>query len=129
MNPSGPNISHILFANDTLIFLEAEEGNCKHLIQLIDDFCAASGQQIDKSKSSVCFGSNVPVEVTQHLANILGMEKVGDPGIYLGVPAMWGRSKKAGLAYVKGRLLEKLKGWKKSTLSQARREIFIKAVA
>ncbi|XP_050121457.1 uncharacterized protein LOC126599164 [Malus sylvestris] len=129
MSPSGPSISHILFADDTLIFLKAEEMNCRHLIQLIDKFCAASGQHVNKSKSSVCFGSNVPEEVSRHLAVILGFERVGDPGIYLGVPAMWGRSKKAGLAYVKGRLLDKMQGWKKSTLSQAGREILIKAVA
>ncbi|KAM2058261.1 hypothetical protein ACFX16_030853 [Malus domestica] len=53
MNPLGPNISHILFADDALIILEVEEMNCRHLIQLIDDFCAASGQQVNKSKSNV----------------------------------------------------------------------------
>ena len=57
------------------------------------------------------------------------MEKVDEPGIYLGVPAVWNRSKKAGLAYVKGRLLQKLQAWKKSSLSQAGIEILIKAVA
>ncbi|KAM1672854.1 hypothetical protein ACFXTN_037707 [Malus domestica] len=129
MNPAGPCISHILFADDTLIFIKAEEENCRNLIQLIDNFCAASGQHVNKSKSSVCFGSNVPEEVSRHLSTILGFEWVGDPGMYLGVPAIWGRSKKAGLAYVKGRLLDKLQGWKKSTLSQAGREILIKAVA
>ncbi|CAN6555765.1 unnamed protein product [Malus baccata var. baccata] len=129
MNPLGPSISHILFADDTLIFIKDEEVNCRNLIHLIDEFCAASGQHVNKAKSSVCFGSNVPEEVSRHLSNILGFEMVGDPGMYLGVPAIWGRSKKAGLAYVKGRLLDKLQGWKKSTLTQAGREILIKAVA
>ncbi|CAN6543682.1 unnamed protein product [Malus baccata var. baccata] len=127
MNPLGPSISHILFADDTLIFIKAEEVNCRNLIHLIDEFCAASGQHVNKAKSSVCFGSNVPEEVSRHLSNILGFEMVGDPGMYLGVPAIWGRSKKAGLAYVKGQLLDKLQGWKKSTLTQAGREILIKA--
>ncbi|KAM0972147.1 hypothetical protein ACFX2H_019690 [Malus domestica] len=90
MNVLGSSISHILFADDTLIFLKAEEVNCRHLIQLIDEFCAAFEQQVNKSKSSVCFGFNVPVSLSQHLVNILGMEKVGDPGFYLGVPAVWG---------------------------------------
>ncbi|XP_050145591.1 uncharacterized protein LOC126621231 [Malus sylvestris] len=96
MGLAGPMISHIFFADDTLIFMKADERNCRNLVQL---------------------------------AAILGMEIVGDPGLYLGVPAIWGKSKKNGLAYIKGRLLGKIQGWKCSTLSQAGREILIKAVA
>lgn len=103
--------------------------NCRNLIKVIDDYCVASGQQVNKAKSSVFFGANVPDSLYDHLSAILGMEKVRDPGVYLGMAAIWGRSKKCGLAYVKGRLMEKLKGWKKSYLSQAGREVLIKAVA
>lgn len=53
---------------------------------------------------------------------------MGDPGTYLGLPAIWGRFKWQGLAYVKGRILEKIQGWKQSTLSQASKEVTIKAV-
>ncbi|CAN6585206.1 unnamed protein product [Malus baccata var. baccata] len=97
--------------------------------EVIDEYCSASGQHVNKSKSSVFFGGNVPEPLSIHLATIIGMEKVGDPRVYLGVPAIWGRSKRSGLAYVKGRLLGKFQGWKHSTLSQAGREVLIKAVA
>ena len=43
MSHSGPSISHILFADDTLIFLKAEEDNCRRLNKVIDDYCLASG--------------------------------------------------------------------------------------
>ncbi|CAN6571026.1 unnamed protein product [Malus baccata var. baccata] len=111
------------------LFLLADERNCKNLVQVIDEYCLASGQQVNKSKSSVYFGGNVPESLSIQLAAILGMEIVGDPGLYLGVPAIWGKSKKNGLAYIKGRLLGKIQGWKRTTLSQAGREILIKAVA
>ena len=113
--PSGPTISHILFADDTLIFLKAEVENCRNLIKLIDDYCVAYGQQVNKAKSSVFFGANVPDSLSAQLRDILGMELVRDPGVYLGVP--------------EGTLMGKLKGWKKSSLSQAGREVLIKAVA
>lgn len=67
--------------------------------------------------------------LAEELTNILGIDKVEDLGVYLGVPAIWGRSKRCGLAYVKGRLLGKIQGWKKSTLSLAGRDVLIKAVA
>ena len=129
ISPSGPSISHILFADDTLIFLKAEVENCRNLINVINEYCVASGQRVNMTKSSVFFGANVPDALSVQLCDILGMEMTGDPGVYLGVPAIWGRSKKCGLAYVKGRLMGKLNGWKKSSLSQAGREVLIKAVA
>ncbi|KAB2602833.1 ribonuclease H protein [Pyrus ussuriensis x Pyrus communis] len=108
----------MFFADDTLIFLTATHENCRRLIQLIDHYCLASRQQVNKLKYGAFFGGNVPEVLSQELSAILGVGKVGDPGSYLGVPAIWGRSKKCGLAYVKGRLLGKLQG-----------EVLIKAVA
>nr|XP_028962160.1 uncharacterized protein LOC103417751 [Malus domestica] len=55
-------------------------------------------------------------------------ELVSDPGDYLGLPAIWGRSKRQSLAYVKGRMLGKVQGWKQSSLSLAGKEVLIKAV-
>ena len=60
MSKPGSTISHIFFAYDTLIFLRADEENCRHLSKVIDDYCFASGHKVNKSKSSVFFGSNVP---------------------------------------------------------------------
>ncbi|XP_068340430.1 uncharacterized protein [Pyrus communis] len=98
-------------------------------IYLIDEYCSASGQQVNLHKSNVFFDRNVPASLVNELTGILGMDKVDDPREYLGVPTIWGRSKKCGLAYVKGRLFGKLQCWKKSTLSTARKEVLIKAVA
>lgn len=128
MGLAGPIISHIFFADDTLIFLKADEKNYRNLYQVIDEYCSTSGQQVNKSKSSVYFGVNVPESLSIQLTATLGMERVGDSRLYLGVPAIWGKSKKNGLAYIKGRLLGKIQGWKCTTLSQAGREVLIKAV-
>ncbi|CAN6557042.1 unnamed protein product [Malus baccata var. baccata] len=86
------------------------------------------GQKVNLLKSSVFFGANVPASLSAHLGSILGMAVVCNPGTYMGVPAIWGRSKKRGLSYVKGRILEKMQGWKQSSLSRAGKEVLIKAV-
>ncbi|CAN6691397.1 unnamed protein product [Malus baccata var. baccata] len=78
--------------------------------------------------NNIYFGANVPKGVAVNLGGILGVSVVDNPDTYLGVPAIWGWSKKRGLAYVKGRILGKLQGWKQSALSRASREILIKAV-
>ncbi|KAB2621987.1 hypothetical protein D8674_024169 [Pyrus ussuriensis x Pyrus communis] len=125
---SGPVISHLFFADDTLLFLRADVKNCRNLRHMLDKFCVASGQKVNLEKSSVFFGANVPKVNADQMGNALGMAVVINPGTYLGVPAIWGRSKKRGLAYVKGRVMEKLQGWKQSTLSRAGKEVLIKAV-
>ncbi|KAB2630796.1 hypothetical protein D8674_008315 [Pyrus ussuriensis x Pyrus communis] len=100
---SGPVISHLFFADDTLLFLRADVKNCRNLKHMLDKFCVASGQKVNLEKSSVFFGANVPKVNADQMGNALGMAVVSNPGTYLGVPAIWGRSKKRGLAYVKGR--------------------------
>ncbi|KAF7801660.1 uncharacterized protein G2W53_040771 [Senna tora] len=48
---------------------------------------------------------------------------------YLGLPTLWERSKVVALAFVKDRMLRKIQSWKQKTLTQAGREVLIKAVA
>ncbi|CAL2260356.1 unnamed protein product [Prunus armeniaca] len=50
-------------------------------------------------------------------------------GKYLGLPTMWGRSKREAMNYVKETMMGKVEGWKQKLLTQADREILIKAVA
>lgn len=72
-------------------------------------------------KSNVFFGTNVSSALSEEVGRILRMSIVDDLGTYLNVPAMWGRSKKKGLAYVKERILGK-------GLSQGGRKVLIKAM-
>lgn len=57
------------------------------------------------------------------------MRETDNPGKYLGLPTIWGRSKVEALHYIKERVRAKLKGWKQEVLSSAGREVLIKAVA
>ncbi|CAN6571052.1 unnamed protein product [Malus baccata var. baccata] len=125
---TGSVLSHIFFADDMLIFLRANEKNCRNLVNLLKAFCDASGQEVNLQKSNVFFGANTSVRVSEELGSILGMPVLDNPGSYLGVSACWRCSKKQGLAYVKGRIIEKLQGWKQCTLSKAGKEVLIKAV-
>lgn len=54
---------------------------------------------------------------------LLGFEEVHNPGTYLGLPTIWGRSKKEALVYIKERIGRKIEGWKERCLSQSGKEI------
>ena len=47
---------------------------------------------------------------------------------YLGLPSHIGKHKKASFDYIKERIWKKLQGWEEKLLSQAGREILIKAM-
>ena len=47
---------------------------------------------------------------------------------YLGLPVVVGKNKRASLNYIKGRVWDKLQGWKEKLLSQVGKEVLLKAV-
>lgn len=128
MNPNGSVISHLFFADDTLIFLKVDKKNCTNLVQLFCEYCSTSGQAVNLQKCSVFFGVSILTDTSMELGDILGMSTANDPSIYLGVPTIWGRSKRQGLAYMKGRIMGKIQGWKRCTLSHVGNEVVIKVV-
>ena len=54
-----PTISHLLFADDILIFLKPTKRNLNYLFKLMADFGADSGLQINKNKSAIFFAKSV----------------------------------------------------------------------
>ncbi|KAM1127829.1 hypothetical protein ACFX13_038573 [Malus domestica] len=79
----GPCLSHLIFADDTVIFLKATKTNCNNIVKLLDSYCYASGQEVSLQKSTVYFSSNIPMPLSYELCDILHMPKVEDPGKYL----------------------------------------------
>ena len=59
---------------------------------------------------------------------MLGVLEVKQYEKYLGLPSFVGRGKKVSFAFIKEMVWSNLKGWKEKLLSQAGREVLIKAV-
>ena len=47
---NGPKLTHLLFANDSLIFCRAKEEECQTLLEVLAKYERASGQQINRAK-------------------------------------------------------------------------------
>ncbi|XP_026429515.1 uncharacterized protein LOC113325863 [Papaver somniferum] len=86
-----PMVTHSLFADDNIIFLKANYKNALNLKYLIDKFCLWTGQQINKSKSTLLTSANLGRSFTKGMANALGVQVAASPGKYLGIPLQWGR--------------------------------------
>ncbi|KAL0444692.1 UNVERIFIED_CONTAM: hypothetical protein Slati_2191900 [Sesamum latifolium] len=105
---SAPPISHLLFADDTLIFCQATREALTSLQQVLSIFEAALGLQINKHKSAMVFSRNVEEDNRAALTQILGISVVSKHEKYLGLPTVSGRSKKEMFDTIKDRIWKKL---------------------
>lgn len=89
-----PRINHLLFADDTMFFCQSSAKTCDTLVKILARYGEASGQRINKSKSSITFSSKTPPTVKEAAKLTLGISKEGGLGKYLGLPEHFGRRKK-----------------------------------
>lgn len=127
LSHTAPTISHLMFADDTLIFLKASVQNNRNLVHLLNAYCNASGQWVNFSKSTLYFSFNTLGNICDEIWGVFSMPEVDGPWKYLGLSTIWGRAKREALLYIKGRILLKIQGWKQQLLCQAGREVLLKA--
>jgi hypothetical protein len=120
-----PEVSHLLFADDCFLFCRANVAEVNQLLSILHTYEQASGQEINLSKSEVFISRNMSQAEQEDLAGILGVRHVLGTGIYLGLPSMIGRNKKAIFSYIKDRIWKKINSWRGRALSKAGKEIMI----
>lgn len=126
---TAPQLSHLFFADDSLLFSRATPNEASKILKILDTYQQASGQVVNLDKSEASFSRNVRLEVKNMICNMMGAKAVEAQSRYLGFPFPFGRSKKVIFSVVMDRVWKKVKGWKERFLSRAGKETLIKAVA
>jgi hypothetical protein len=85
--PTAPAVNHLLFADDSMLFVRATSEGASEFMELLNKYCDASDQRINLDKSSVFFSKGCPKERRASVKNILSVPNETLNEKYLGMPS------------------------------------------
>lgn len=77
-------ISHLLFADDILLFARANESSIYSINTLIDNFCQTSGMEINLEESKLWLSPEIPQNMKTLIFNNPGIPYTSNLGNFLG---------------------------------------------
>lgn len=120
--------SHLLYADDVIVFCRASTSNCRTLLKILRCYKDWSGQSYNPAKSRVYFSSCITPARTRRLGRILGIGTGSLPFSYLGVPLFVGVPRRRHLQGIADGIIAKFARWKGSSLSMAGRICLVHSV-
>ncbi|XP_004296004.1 PREDICTED: putative ribonuclease H protein At1g65750-like [Fragaria vesca subsp. vesca] len=118
--PRGCSLTHVLYADDLFIFCRGDTKSLRQLQSFLDNYGAASGQLVNKDKSTFYLGAS-HFHRRHQVKKILGFKLGTSPFSYLGVPIFKGKPCRKHLQALVDKAKARLAGWKGKLLSMAGR--------
>ncbi|XP_073119573.1 uncharacterized protein [Henckelia pumila] len=108
---SSPSISHLFFADDSLMFFRATMADTSAIRNCLNGYEKASGQLVNFEKSSLSFSPNTDENMIHDIKNMLCIPVVQGHEFYLGLPVYSARSKNLQFRYLVERVVNRTLGW------------------
>lgn len=124
-----PWVSHLLFADDCLVFMQASERAGQRLADILRTYQEGSDQMVNTAKSAIFFSENCDDNMKEEMRQSTGIvtEALGEK--YLGLPTAVGRSTTDSFEPIPAKVRSLVGGWSEKLLSSAAKEVLIKSVA
>nr|XP_021851943.1 uncharacterized protein LOC110791500 [Spinacia oleracea] len=123
-----PPISHLFFADDSLLFFKVSPEICDQVLEVLSEFSNISSQIINYQKSFVKFSPNTLQDYRDYLASSLCLGQRQTLGHYLGVLVDLGRSKCSAFYGLVDNIARRLANFSSSSLSAAAKLVVINSV-
>jgi hypothetical protein len=98
---NAPKISHLFFADDSILFFKARENVVEGVQSMLADYCDASSQRINYDKSSIFFSKKCSENTKERVKQKVNVHNEALTERYLGLPTDVGRSKNGAFKYLK----------------------------
>jgi hypothetical protein len=119
-------ISHIFFADDSLLFCKANF--VERLLRIFGIYEAASGQKLNLQKTFIFFNRNTSHAKRQEILRLSGLQKAQRYDTYLGLPSLVGKFRVQSFHSIKDKVWNRLNNWKVKFISHVRKDVLLKAV-
>jgi hypothetical protein len=124
-----PWISHLLFADDCLLFTQASARAGRRLMDILQVYQEGSGQMVNIQKSAIFFSANCQDQAKEEMLQLTGITTEALFEKYLGLPTAVGRSTKEAFEHIPSKIRNIMGGWSEKLLSGEAKETLIKSVA
>ncbi|XP_057720278.1 uncharacterized protein LOC130934758 [Arachis stenosperma] len=125
----GPKFSHLMFADDLLLFCQATKSQVQMVMHSLNIFYKASGMKVNFEKSKVFCSKNVTAHRRDIFNSVSSIHFALDLGRYLGVNLNHSRTSRASFHSVIEKVRGRLANWKGRLLNKAGRLCLINSVA
>ncbi|XP_058096345.1 uncharacterized protein LOC131242010 [Magnolia sinica] len=123
-----PIISHLLYADDMLVFLNSVQSSLSAAKNFLQLFQSATGLKKNNRKNNFLFSKHIRASRIRASERILGFSKAGNDIQYLGAPLSKARTKVADFQFIIDKVNRRVNGWSASHVSQAGRATLIRRV-
>lgn len=118
VNRRGPQITHLLFADNCVLFCEAIDKGAQTMKRVLSEYEVCSGQCINYEKSTIFFSSNTSERDRVVVSRTLGVKHSNDIERYLGLPNLVRMRKKMVFQGLNDQFRKKNDNWSMRFLSQ-----------
>ena len=113
----GPQLTHLLFADNSLIFCRALENECQALLEVLAKYERASSQMINRTKTTLFFSKSTYHDMQLLIKDAIRVLMVQHYEKYLRLPSFIGKKKKDSFANIKQWIWKNLQGWEAKLLT------------
>ncbi|XP_060195293.1 uncharacterized protein LOC132624546 [Lycium barbarum] len=128
MHKKGPQINHLSYADDIVLFTSGDKVSIKLMMKQLYFYQKASGQEINTDKTFFLTHSKTDRLYNRKIKRWTGFKQSTFPFIYLGCPIYCGRKRIYYFSNISKKILNKIAGWQGIFLSPGGKAVVIKHI-